>query len=175
MMVLNSGYRNPLTFNDEVIEQAEKALERLESALKPAQPGANGLSEDDKQVLTDQMEKSKAGFEKDMDDDFNSAGALGNLFELVRVINHMRDKGALEKDLEGAQGVIKDLTGVLGLTLGSGKRSQEADAFVELLLEVRTDIREKKLWDLSDHIRDRLAELGVQVEDSKSGSTWSWK
>jgi cysteinyl-tRNA synthetase len=175
MMVLNSGYRSPLTFNNDVIGQAEKALERLESALKPAQPGASGLPEDEKQVLAAGMEKCKIGYEGSMDDDFNSAGALGNLFDLVRLINQMRDKGASEEDLQGAQDLIRSLTNVLGLTIGGRNGSHEADAFVELLLEVRTHIRENKLWELSDLIRDKLAELGVQVEDSKSGSTWTWK
>jgi cysteinyl-tRNA synthetase len=175
MMVLNSGYRSPLTFNNEVIGQAEKALERLESALKSAQPGAGGLSDDEKQVLASGMEKCKAGFEGSMDDDFNSAGALGNLFDLVRLINQIRDKGASEEDLRGAQDLIKSLTNVLGLTIGRGNGLHEADAFVELLLDVRAQIRENKLWELSDLIRGKLAELGVEVEDSKSGSTWTWK
>jgi cysteinyl-tRNA synthetase len=46
---------------------------------------------------------------------------------------------------------------------------------VELLLEIRAKVRDQKLWDLSDLIRDRLAELGVQVEDAKGGSSWTWK
>jgi cysteinyl-tRNA synthetase len=104
MMVLNSGYRNPLTFNNEVIGQAEKALERLESGLKPAQTGAAGLSEKEVKTVTAQMEKTKIGFKEAMDDDFNSAGALGNLFELVRVINHARADGASDEDLKDARG-----------------------------------------------------------------------
>ena len=107
MMVLNSGYRNPLTFNDEVIGQAEKALERLASALKPQQPDATGLSAAQKQALTDQMQKTRTGFETSMDDDFNSAGALGNLFDLVRAINQARADGALDADLAGAQDLLR--------------------------------------------------------------------
>lgn len=175
MMVLNSGYRNPLTFNDEVIGQAEKALERLESALKPALPDAGGLPEDDKQVLADQMEKTRTGFEASMDDDFNTAGALGNLFDLVRVINQSRANGATAGELAGAQELLRTLTNVLGLSIGKRDAASQADAFIDLLVEIRAEIRENKLWELSDTIRDRLAELGVIVEDAKGGSTWTWK
>ncbi|MCD6576849.1 MAG: cysteine--tRNA ligase [Anaerolineaceae bacterium] len=175
MMVLNSGYRNPLTFNDEVIMQAEKALERLESGLKPALTNSAGISEKGKKAIAAQIEKTKNGFEETMDDDFNSAGALGNLFELVRVINKARADGASAEDLKDAHKMLKSLAGVLGLSLGVREESHPADAFIDLLVRVRSEIRENKLWELSDTIRDELAALGVQVEDEKTGSTWSWK
>jgi len=174
-MVLNSGYRNPLTFNDEVIEQAEKAVDRMESALKPALPGAAGLSEDDRQVLAEQIKKTENGFEASMDDDFNSAGALGHLFELVRAVNQARANGALDEELSAAQELLKKLTGVLGLTLGKKSGDGEVDVFIDLLLEVRVKIREEKMWELSDLIRDKLSALGVRVEDASGGSTWTWK
>ena len=61
-MVLNSGYRSPLTFNDEVIGQADKGLERLRSALKPAQPGASNASDELKKTLADQVKKTRDAF-----------------------------------------------------------------------------------------------------------------
>ena len=173
MMVLNSGYRNPLTFNDEIIGQAERGLERLQSGLKAAQPQAAGLA--DTSVLDEAAKAARSGFEASMDDDFNSAGALGHLFELVRVINQARADGASDEQLKPAQDVLEELTGVLGLTLRAEKVSQAADAFINLLVDVRQDVRQAKLWELSDKIRDQLAELGVQVEDAKGGSTWYWK
>ncbi len=175
MMVLNSGYRNPLTFNDEVIGQAEKALERLESGLKPALMEAADLTDKGKKTVTAQLEKTKISFEEAMNDDFNSAGALGNLFDLVRVINQARADGATDEELEDAQKMLQSLAGVLGLTLGAREGVHPADAFIDILIEVRSEIRENKMWALSDTIRDKLAALGVQVEDSKSGSTWTWK
>jgi len=175
MMVLNSGYRSPLTFNDEVIGQAETALDRLASALKPAQPDAAGVSDACMQPLRDQMKKTREGFENAMDDDFNTAGALGNLFDLVRAVNQARADGASNDQLAEAQSLLKQLTDVFGLQLGAKKGALEADPFVELLLEVRAKAREQKMWELSDLIRDRLAELGVQVEDAKGGSNWTWK
>jgi cysteinyl-tRNA synthetase len=112
-----------------------------------------------------------------MDDDFNTAGALGYLFELVRAINHARDLGVGTADVESAQSLILELTSVLGLHLevrtepGIG----EAAPFVDLLVEVRSELRNEKLWALSDRIRDKLMELDVIIEDNKDGTTWRWK
>jgi len=72
--------------------------------------------------------------------------------------------------------VLLELTGVLGLTLVQKKEgNQAADPFVNLLIELRKDLRENKQWALSDKVRDRLVELGVALEDSKEGTTWHWK
>ena len=174
-MVINSGYRGPLTFNDEVIGQADRALERLASGLKPAQTDASGLSSSQLEALNSQTEKTRAGFTECMNDDFNTSGAMGNLFDLIRVINQARADGATNDQLKTSQDLIKELTSVLGLSLFEKTGALQAEPFIELLLEVRATAREQKLWALSDQIRDRLAELGVQVEDAKGGSAWTWK
>jgi cysteinyl-tRNA synthetase len=176
MLVLNSGYRNPLSYSEEILDQAEKAIERLRSSLKPALPGAKGAAPEALKNLTSQVTICKAGFIESMDDDFNSAGALAQLFELVRVINQARADGATDVELTPAQEVILDLTGVLGLTLKEEKSgNQAADPFVNLLIEIRRELRENKQWALSDKVRDRLTELGVGLEDSKEGTLWHWK
>jgi len=176
LMVLNSAYRNPLTFNDEVIVQSEKAIDRLRSALRPALSGAAGAPREVLQVLQAQVEKSRAGFIEAMDDDFNTAGALSCLFELVRVINQARAEGATSAELQPGQAMLRELTGVLGLQLTVGeKEAQAADPFINLLVELRNELRTQKQWALSDKVRSSLAELGVLIEDSKEGSTWRYK
>jgi cysteinyl-tRNA synthetase len=173
MMVLNSGYRSPLTFNDEVIAQTEKALTRLHSALKPAQPGAAGAEQAVLDELQDQMNATQSGFIESMDDDFNTSGAMGNLFDLVRGINKARDENATDEEMAPAQNMLRELSSVLGLQLGKKEEEdQSAAPFIDLLVELRTEIRKEKLYALSDQIRDRLAELGVTLEDSKGGTTW---
>ena len=79
--------------------------------------------------------------------------------------------------LQPAQALILELTNVLGLRLESRARlgGGEAAPFVELLLEIRAELRSQKLWALSDQVRDRLTELGVLIEDGKDGTTWRWK
>ncbi len=178
LMILNSGYRSPLTFNDEVIEQAQKAFERLQSGLRPALPGVGGAPADALTALQSQLEKTRSGFLEAMDDDFNSAGALGNLFDLVRAINQARADGAGDSELKAAQDLLLELTGVFGLRIGIKESGNDGDhtsaAFIDLLVELRTDMRREKLWKLSDQVRDRLAELGVTLEDSKEGTSWHW-
>ena len=117
MLILNSYYRNPLTFSEEIVEQAEKGLDRLRSALKPELPGAKGAPATSLAALEQQTLNAKDGFIEAMDNDFNSAGALGVLFELVRVINQTRADGAQDEELLPAQQTILELTGVLGLRL----------------------------------------------------------
>ncbi len=176
-MVLNSGYRSPLTFNEDVIAQAEKGLERLRSALRPALPGAKGAPVDSLAALDEQTHIAREGFETSMDDDFNSAGAMGHLFEFVTRINQTRADGATDAELTPAQTVLRELTSVLGLKLEDAAPGGQtaADPFIELLIELRKTMREKKEWALSDLIRNRLTELGVVLEDSKEGTSWKWK
>ena len=177
MMVLNSSYRSPLTFNEEVISQAERNLERLRSALRPGIPGSNTVPEGTLKALKVQMESTRQGFMAAMDDDFNTAGALGHLFDLVRAINQARDAILEQTSLSIAQDLLRELTeGVLGLRLErAATRGTQADPFIDLLLELRDELRDQKLWALSDEIRDQLASLDVLLEDSKDGTTWRWK
>jgi cysteinyl-tRNA synthetase len=172
LMVLNSSYRSPLTFNDEVIEAAGKGLERLRNGLRPAFPEAGGAPPEALKALAEQAETTRAGFSAAMDDDFNSAGALGHLFDLVRAINSARDASATAAELQAAQDLLRELTGVFGLRLEKAAGGAEAAPFIDLLVEMRAAVRKEKLWALSDQIRDRLAELGVTLEDSKAGTTW---
>ena len=177
MMVLNASYRSPLTFNDEVIAQAERNLERLRSSLRPARPARGTILENASQTLDRQIEITKQGFIAAMDDDFNTAGALGHLFDLVRTINQARDDGLDQENLLPAQELVRELAeGVFGLRL---ERTKLADAqaapFIDLLIEIRNQLRDQKLWALSDMVRDRLLELGILVEDTKDGSSWRWK
>ena len=177
MMVLNSSYRSPLTFNEEVISQAERNLERLRSALRPSIPESNAVPEGTLKAINVQMESTRQGFIAAMDDDFNTAGALGHLFDLVRAINQARDANLEQTSLSIAQDLLRELTeGVLGLRLERAvARRTQADPFIDLLLELRDELRDQKLWVLSDEIRDQLTSLGVLLEDSKDGTTWRWK
>ncbi len=173
--VLNANYRGPLTFNDEVLSQSEKALERLSSAFRPALPGVQGSSPDVLTALEKQVEVTQTSFVNNMDDDFNSAGALGSMYDLVRNVNQARTSGATDAELKPSQEKLRELTGIFGLVLSdtSGSESQ-AEPFIDLLLKLRSTMRKDKLWAYSDLIRDRLKELGVTLEDSKDGTTWRW-
>ncbi|MFN2303370.1 MAG: cysteine--tRNA ligase [Anaerolineales bacterium] len=176
LIVLNSHYRSPLTFNDEVIEANERALDRLLSAKRPALPGAKGAPPEILERLSEQELATRQGFIESMDEDFNTAGAMANIFDLVRMINKARSEDATDPEMNAAQQTFLELTGVLGLELLSRENATtDADAFIDLILDLRQKLREQKNYSLSDQIRDELAELGVILEDTPQGSTWHWE
>jgi cysteinyl-tRNA synthetase len=175
ILVLNSSYRSPLTYNEDIVSQAERALERLRSAMRPALATEESASPEAVAGLKGQVEAARQGFTESMDDDFNTAGALGVLFDLVRSINQARDAGVGSQNLKPAQDALAELTCVLGLRLERPQSSGgDAAPFIDLLVEVRKQLRMQKLWALSDLVRDQLAEQGVLLEDSKDGTTWRW-
>jgi cysteinyl-tRNA synthetase len=174
MLVLSGNYRAPLIFNQETQDAAEKSLERLKSAFRPASASAKGLAPDAASALATQAETTRQSFIAAMDDDFNTPLALAALYELVKAINTARDNGTTDEQLKPAQDMLRELTGVLGLRLQEKQGSGDADKFINLLVEVRGEVRKQKLWQLSDLIRDKLKQSGVVIEDSKEGTTWRW-
>ena len=174
MLVLTGYYRAPLIFNDETQDAAEKSLDRLKSALRPASPSSKGLPPGTAAELVTQAESTKQAFTNAMDDDFNSPLALAALYELVKAINTARDNGATDDQLAPAQKTLRELTGVFGLQLKEKTGSSEMEAQVNALIAERNEARKQKQWARSDEIRDQLKEMGVTIEDSKDGTTWRW-
>jgi cysteinyl-tRNA synthetase len=108
-----------------------------------------------------------------MDDDFNTAGALAALFDLVRAINTARDAGVGGAPFAEAQATFRELTDVLGLTLTAQQPIiQPAAPFIDLLVEVRSELRKAKQFALADMVRNRLADLGITLEDTPQGTRW---
>jgi len=176
LLVLNGSYRSPLTYNDEVLAQTEQAYKRLLSAKKAADPDSPGLDPDTAAALEADAEKTRKQFREAMDDDFNSSAALAALFELVRAINQARADSASQAQLAPAVRVFEELTGVLGLQLNEeAGASTKADAFIDLLVALRTELRAQKLWALADKVRVELKALGVVLEDGKNGTSWTWE
>jgi cysteinyl-tRNA synthetase len=172
ILILNANYRAPLIFTDNVVEQAERGLERLKGAFRPAVP-ADEVDANISLELTRKINEAREGFTLAMDDDFNSSVALAALFELVRSINTARDSGVDAETLMDAQETLRELAGVLGLQLQE-RRSEPlgAEPYIQLLIQVREELRAAKQFVLADRIRDRLIELGIALEDGKTGTTW---
>ena len=176
LWVLNGSYRSPLTYSEAVIDQTTQAYKRLLSAKKAALPGAKGLSDSAQVNLKTTGEAARKGFVEAMDDDFNTSSAMAVIFELVKQINQARSDGATDSQLVVLQSVFTELTDTLGLELKEESVSgSNADAFIDLLISVRRDLRAEKNWAMSDKIRDELKALGVILEDGKDGTSWSWE
>ncbi len=172
-LVLNSHYRNPLVFNDETLESARRGLTRMATAVRDFEPGSEP-SEPPKHALTEMAQHAEVSFRQAMDDDFNTPVALAALFELARAINREEDAGAPSEAIKWAQATLVKLAGVLGLTLLEDDDAAHGDIapFVDLLLDVRRQLRERKQWDLADSIRDQLEALGLRLEDTPAGTEW---
>ena len=172
-LVLNSHYRNPLVFNDETLESARRGLARMASAVREFDPERVAETAPD-HPLSEASSRAEEHFRQAMDDDFNTPVALSTLFELARTINREEDAGAPTSAVSYAQATLKRLAGVLGLTLKSAEIAGQGDIapLMEILLDVRRQLRERKQWDLADEVRDRLEKLGLRLEDTPSGTTW---
>jgi cysteinyl-tRNA synthetase len=114
-------------------------------------------------------------FHEAMDDDFNAPEAVAALFDLGRAINRARGDGVLAAQIEPARQKLVELAGVLGIDLERAEDAEVTDAapFIDLLLRVREELRQRREWALSDLIRDELSALEVVVEDTPAGATWS--
>jgi cysteinyl-tRNA synthetase len=172
LMILNGHYRAPLTFSEQTVEQAEKSLERLRAALRGPEVGAQE-DEEAAHSMDTRIAEVREAFEGAMEDDFNTPGALAQLFDLVRSINQARDGGMGPRALGRAQKTLLELSGVLGLRLEvEVDFPTDVEPFIELLIEVREELRNEGAYGLADLIRERLWNLGIALEDEKSGTIW---
>jgi len=117
--------------------------------------------------------KTKQGFLESMDDDFNSRGALSFLFDLAREANRLMDSGELSA--EGATniiGVFNDMNSIFDILPEERKGDDKLDDVMLLLIDIRKELRKRKMYDLSDMIRDRLQEAGIKIEDTSEGAKW---
>ena len=174
LIVLSSSYRIPLTYNDEIAADNQRKLERLLSALAPA----TGTIREGPAVtaLQEAATLARQRFITAMDNDFNSPAALAALFDLVRAINAARDAGLADDILAIGQQTLRELAGVLGLRLQPRQQTTNAEVtpFIDLLVEVRSELRKAKQFALADLVRNRLNELGVILEDGPQGTRWKW-
>ena len=161
LFFLSSHYRAPLLYTEANVAGQERALERLKNAVRPASAASVGSTID--------ASPTKAQFVEAMDDDFNTPRALAAMFDLAREINRGKDEGA---DVLGAQDTLRELSGVLGISLDKTAETSGAGPFVQMLVNVRTELRAARQFDIADSIRDRLSELGVTIEDTPEGTEW---
>ncbi|MBA3532188.1 MAG: cysteine--tRNA ligase [Ardenticatenales bacterium] len=175
LFVLSSQYRRPVTYTEESFAAAERALERFHAALAPARAAA----QDDDPALAQFAQETAEKFHGAMGDDFNSALALGALFELARALNNARDQGKGGTAFTEAQKTLHNLLLLLGFSLEDDSRKPKGGTdsapFIELLIQVRNNLRTAKQWALSDEIRDGLSQLDIVLEDTPEGTIWKYQ
>ena len=180
LFILGSHYRKPMEFSDYELNQAKSSLERIENTLKRIKDidsEARGENNCEELLITKNEIEQK--FIEAMDDDFNTAQALGYVFELIKAVNKALDDGEVsKKGLEILNEVFDYLNIVIQEVLGV-KLKLEAEVnnisaeLIEFILELRKNARDEKNWALSDKIRDRLLDMGIKIKDGKDKTTWS--
>jgi cysteinyl-tRNA synthetase len=177
LFYLRTHYRRPVDFTNEAIEDAVGALDRLWSFRRrfPGDP--------EEVALPEAIDR----FQEFMDDDFDTAGGLSVLFEIVREGNTRLDAGqhvdawvAAYDAIVGVLGLVEPAVSVDDLSaqlndLASRfgiEAAPDPEGTVGRLVDLRTAAREAKDWARSDEVRDRLAQLGIVVEDAAGGTRW---
>ena len=196
LFILSSHYRSPIDFSWDTMDAAGTGLTRLYQAaerLQVAVESTAALPSESAQSslppLSKELEAVKTSFIKAMDDDFNSALAVGQLFEAAKFINRYLDIHPLQSlnhnDLEAAFLLFKELADILGIleadpteflkNLGGEEALPITKEEIQELIARRNQARKEKQWTTADEIRDRLAELGIILKDSPNGTQWQRK
>ena len=179
--LISAHYRHPLDYNQESLTKSEGALRRLNNCLDALKKYAGPVetSETMATPLQQAVQEMKAQFTQAMDTDFNTAQALGAIFTLVGAVNKSLTSDSEETDPAFAQAyqALIETCQVLGIYDTDPQKSdddntEQRDQLVHLLLEIRQDARERKDWETSDKIRDRLKELNIEIKDTREGATW---
>ena len=167
MFMLSVHYRNPVNFSRELIQQAEAALTRLRTARELLAEAQRADETPEDTVFTASLDGFRNRFEAAMDDDLNTADALGALFDLARACNTFVTRPRGGDAIDAAAALFDRLCGVLGLL--QHKRDAAAPAEALELLEQRQQARAARDFARADEIRDRLKAMGFAVEDTKQG------
>ena len=188
--LLSRHYRSPIDFSYEKLEEAETSLQRIENARRQLAKVLNldiESAEDNEgnENFFTKVVELKDSFAAALNDDFNTAEAIGVLHDLVGEINsflNQKDFTLNEKNfavLEETEEIFLELAEILGLKFelnkAPGADDKLVDPLISLLLELRDRARDNKNWEEADLIRDRLQEIGVEVTDTPRGTEWEIK
>jgi cysteinyl-tRNA synthetase len=165
--LLSTHYRSPIEFTLERLTEAATAYERLRAPLVRAQVWDGGTGPAPGGELGEAVATAERSFAEAMDDDFNTARALGHLFDLARAVNRSLDEGGGAEAREGARRLYL-LGGILGL-FWKAPGAPTWPAEVISLADRREVARKARDWKQADSLRDELLALGVVVEDGPQG------
>jgi cysteinyl-tRNA synthetase len=194
-LILTSHYRRPIDFGPSRLDELKRALQTFRKALERFEalcgipftaldaPSRRAPFETGGSALLAEIAEHRDRFLDAMDDDFNTGGAIGELFDVVHALNRYAaglKPGAAEALAQYRAGmvVLKELTQILGLFRGGVARPEPTagdrltSPLLDLLVELRTRLRAEKNFKLSDEIRNRLGALGVVLEDRPEGTAW---
>lgn len=175
--MLMSHYASTLDFSNEALQAAEKGYKRLMASVnlleKLPEAGTGTIDKEKTSAFAAPVEKAL----KDLSDDFNTAKAIANLFEVASFINNFYqnpeelgtiDTQVFEDTIHHFKGILFDVLGLQNETTG-GHNAEVLDGVMDLVIEMRKQAKFAKNYALSDQIRDNLKEIGIQIKDEKEG------
>jgi cysteinyl-tRNA synthetase len=179
--LISQHYRSPIDFSDDKLEEARKSLEKLETVLENIEFLLKGIKTGKKPSSSGEEDSSlwraKEKFTQAMDDDFNTARALGYIFDLVGKVNKIISERSPDLSfLLAADRTLRSMGSLLGFLKEKAIKKTGIDVFqIEKLIEERNTARERKDWDKADKIRIDLEKMGVILEDTSVGTRWKYK
>jgi cysteinyl-tRNA synthetase len=176
----SAHYRKPLNFSEKNLDDAQSAVDRIYEFIRTVEEldtsGESSPLTDSGKKLKERIDTARDRFEEEMDNDFNTPGGLGVIFDLVKQANRFRTEGKSKNYylLRETVDKVKELARPLGLFQGREEKSATGleEELIDILLEIRNDLRDKREWDLADKIRSELAELGIELKDQEGGTVW---
>jgi cysteinyl-tRNA synthetase len=178
MFMLSAHYRSPVNFGPEGLQQATAALERLHNCWSDFRYAVDNRPHSQEQDdIVESIKRHRDDFVAAMDDDFNTAGAIGHIFEAVSTVNgHLKGNDSLSSEgIKAIEDFFRDVDSIMGL-IGLDSDGQDDDSEeIESLIRKREEARSAKDFATSDAIRDQLAAKGVILEDTPQGTKWKKK
>ncbi|MDE5844747.1 MAG: cysteine--tRNA ligase [Muribaculaceae bacterium] len=177
--ILQAQYRSTLDFSNEALQASEKAYQRMLEGYRRI----NDLKASETSTVADEIKGLYTRCYEALDDDLNTPIVIAHLFDACRIVNLINDTTAkaTAEDIKNLRGLFDTfLFEILGMRdeMVSGTDASAMKPFeeaIDLLLSIRSEAKSKKDWATSDLIRDRLAEIGFNVKDTKDGFEWSLK
>ena len=173
--MLSAHYRSPLNYSRESLEQAQAALDRLYTARDNldflCENGEDGPMTAEEQKVADSLPTFRERFQTAMDDDLNTADAMGVLFDLVRTVNTALEGKPTKALAEACRAMFRELIDVMGL-LYARKKADSLDEKVEAMIAARQQARKEKNFAEADRIRDELKAMGIELMDTPQGVKW---
>jgi cysteinyl-tRNA synthetase len=163
---LSKHYRSTIDYSYEALVASRSSLERIYNYLDKIEKKYDVSQEIKIDLLKNFLEK----FEKALDDDFSTGRAIAVIFEAIKYSNEKDEPKVYVESYH----LIKDIFGkILGLfNKKKDGGNKELENVMQVLLDVRTELRNRKIWDVADKIRDELNKIGIEIKDSKEGSSW---
>jgi cysteinyl-tRNA synthetase len=178
--ILSSHYRKPVDFSRDAMLSAERGIERLHNtvrALRQRKERVQPAGTAELSHVGTLMPYSERFLEA-MDDDFNTPQAIAALFDLNKEVNQLLNSGQTlsQGTIAAIDDIYRELGGeILGIIpddLTDEVSSELVEGLMDLVLDIREEYREAKEWGRADELRDRLADLGIAVDDRPEGTTW---